>query len=73
MIDRQSLVSIMIIACALVVQTTLAAAEERPCRAVIEKFCPDVKLGGRAHGRVLAPAPIRTFAGVHPFLLLLHE
>jgi hypothetical protein len=49
MIYRRLLVPSMIIACALVVQATLAAANERPCRADMEKFCADVKPGG---GRV---------------------
>ena len=63
MIYKLPLVSSMIIACALVVQATLAAAEERPCRADIEKFCPDVKLGGgrmaeclRNHREELSPS-----------------
>jgi hypothetical protein len=46
MIYKWPLVSSMIIACALVVQATLANADERPCRTDIEKFCPDVNPGG---------------------------
>jgi hypothetical protein len=48
---RWPLVSMILIACALVVQASSAAMADRPCRADIQKFCADVKPGG---GRVAA-------------------
>ncbi len=46
MIYRRLFVPSMFIAFALIVQAALVAADERPCRADIEKFCADVKPGG---------------------------
>ena len=49
MIYRRLLAPSMFITCALIVQSALATADERPCRADIRKYCTDVKPGG---GRV---------------------
>jgi Cysteine rich repeat len=50
MIYSRPLVLSMIFTCALAVQAAFAMTNERPCRADIEKFCPNVKPGD---GRVV--------------------
>jgi Cysteine rich repeat len=49
MIHKRPFITSMMAACTLVVQAAMVNADERPCRADIEKFCADVSRGG---GRV---------------------
>ena len=80
MICRRTLLSSLIIACALVVQAAHAAANERSCRGDIEKFCPDVKPGGgrmaeclRKHREELSPACRARGQEVREHVQLAHE
>jgi hypothetical protein len=57
----------MIIACTLIVQATITAANDRPCRNDIEQFCVDIKAGNgrmveclRKHHEALSQA-LRAF------------